>query len=114
MLQIRYVEALLRRCKEDLDLHTAVDTSGFLGDRASDEFLDLVDLFLLDVKSGDAATYHLVTSAEPAPPPPPWERARTPPPACAPPAGSRSGRSGPGSASFSCPASPTRPRTSRP
>jgi len=64
MLQIRYVEALFRRCKEDLGLHTALDTSGFLGDRASDEFLDLVDLFLLDVKSGDAATYHLVTSAE--------------------------------------------------
>jgi pyruvate formate lyase activating enzyme len=64
MLQIRFLEALLRRCKEDLGLHTAVDTSGFLGDRASDEFLDLVDLFLLDIKSGDAATYHLVTSAE--------------------------------------------------
>jgi len=64
MLQNRFLEALLRRCKEDLGLHTAVDTSGFLGDRASDEFLDLVDLFLLDIKSGEAATYHLVTSAE--------------------------------------------------
>ena len=64
MLQIRFLEALLRRCKDDLDVHTAVDTSGFLGDRASDEFLDLVDLFLLDIKSGDAATYHVVTSAE--------------------------------------------------
>jgi pyruvate formate lyase activating enzyme len=64
MLQMRFVEALLRRCKEDLGLHTAVDTSGYLGDRASDEFLDLVDLFLLDIKSGDPQTYELVTSAE--------------------------------------------------
>ncbi len=67
MLQIRFLEALLRRCKEDLGLHTAVDTSGFLGDRASEKFLDLVDLFLLDIKSGDPDTYRLVTSAELAP-----------------------------------------------
>ena len=64
LLQIRFLEGLLRRCKQDLDLHTAVDTSGFLGDRASDRFLDLVDLFLLDIKSGDPATYYLVTSAD--------------------------------------------------
>ncbi len=64
MLQIRFLEALLGRCKHDLGLHTAVDTSGFLGDRATDGFLDLVDLFLLDIKSGDPATYHLVTSAD--------------------------------------------------
>jgi pyruvate formate lyase activating enzyme len=67
MLQIRFLEALLRRCKQDLGLHTAVDTSGFLGVRASDEFLDLVDLFLLDIKSGDPETYRLVTSADLAP-----------------------------------------------
>jgi pyruvate formate lyase activating enzyme len=64
MLQIRFLEALLRRCKHELKLHTAVDTSGFLGERASDDFLDLVDLFLLDIKSGDPETYRLVTSAE--------------------------------------------------
>ena len=55
------------RCKQDLGLHTAVDTSGFLGARASDDFLDLVDLFLLDIKAGDEELYHLVTSAELAP-----------------------------------------------
>ena len=64
MLQIRFLEALLRRCKQDLGLHTAVDTSGFLGDRATDGLLDLVDLFLLDIKSGDPDTYRVVTSAE--------------------------------------------------
>jgi pyruvate formate lyase activating enzyme len=64
MLQIRFLEALLRRCKQDLGLHTAVDTSGFLGARASEDFLDLVDLFLLDIKAGDEELYQLVTSAE--------------------------------------------------
>ena len=64
MLQIRFLEALLRRCKQDLGLHTAVDTSGFLGARASEGFLDLVDLFLLDIKAGDEELYQLVTSAE--------------------------------------------------
>jgi pyruvate formate lyase activating enzyme len=67
MLQIRFLQALLRRCKQDLGLHTAVDTSGFLGARASEDFLDLVDLFLLDIKAGDEELYHLVTSAELAP-----------------------------------------------
>jgi pyruvate formate lyase activating enzyme len=64
LLQIRFLEVLLRRCKQELGLHTAVDTSGFLGDRATDEFLDLVDLFLLDIKSGDPDTYFLVTSVD--------------------------------------------------
>jgi pyruvate formate lyase activating enzyme len=64
MLQIRFLESLLRRCKQDLGLHTAVDTSGFLGARASEDFLDLVDLFLLDIKAGDEELYQLVTSAE--------------------------------------------------
>jgi pyruvate formate lyase activating enzyme len=67
LLQIRFLEALLRRCKQDLGLHTAVDTSGYLGDRATTGFLDQVDLFLLDIKSGDPATYRLVTSADLAP-----------------------------------------------
>ena len=64
MLQIRFLEALLRRCQQDLGLHTAVDTSGFLGARASEDFLDLVDLFLLDIKAGDEELCQLVTSAE--------------------------------------------------
>jgi pyruvate formate lyase activating enzyme len=50
-----------------LGLHTAVDTSGFLGDRMTDEMLDATDLVLLDIKSFDAATYREVTGAEVAP-----------------------------------------------
>jgi pyruvate formate lyase activating enzyme len=55
-----FVRDVLRRCR-DLGLHTAVDTSGFLGDRADDELLAATDLVLLDVKSGDPATYRTVT-----------------------------------------------------
>src|SRR5690349_1865822 len=32
-------------------LHTAIETSGFLGDRADDRFLSEIDLVLLDIKS---------------------------------------------------------------
>jgi pyruvate formate lyase activating enzyme len=48
------------RCR-DLRLHTALDTSGFLGDRADDALLAATDLVLLDIKSGDPATYRTVT-----------------------------------------------------
>jgi len=55
-----FVRAVLRRCKE-MGLHTALDTSGFLGARADDDLLADVDLVLLDVKAGDEATYRRVT-----------------------------------------------------
>jgi len=64
LLQVRFLQTLLRRCKEEYGLHTAVDTSGFLGDRVGEAFLDDVDLVLLDIKSGDPDTYRLLTGAE--------------------------------------------------
>ena len=48
-------------------LHTALDTSGFLGERATDEYLQSVDLVLLDIKSWDAETYRRVTRQDVAP-----------------------------------------------
>lgn len=48
-------------------LHTALDTSGFLGDRATDPYLKHVDLVLLDIKSWDPATYRRVTKQDVAP-----------------------------------------------
>jgi pyruvate formate lyase activating enzyme len=48
-------------------LHTALDTSGFLGDSATDEYLESVDLVLLDIKSWDPETYRRVTSQDIAP-----------------------------------------------
>ena len=66
LIQRPFVTNVLRRCK-DLGLHTALDTSGFLGMRATDELLDLVDLVLLDVKAGLPETYRTVTGRELAP-----------------------------------------------
>jgi pyruvate formate lyase activating enzyme len=48
-------------------LHTALDTSGYLGARASDEYLQSVDLVLLDIKSWDPETYRRVTKVDVAP-----------------------------------------------
>ena len=48
-------------------LHTALDTSGFLGAAATDEYLQSVDLVLLDIKSSDPDTYRRVTKVDLAP-----------------------------------------------
>jgi pyruvate formate lyase activating enzyme len=66
LLQPAFTEALLRRAR-DAGLHTALDTAGYLGDRARDELLDATDLVLLDIKSGDPATYRQVTGVDLAP-----------------------------------------------
>jgi pyruvate formate lyase activating enzyme len=50
----------LRGCKQ-AGLHTALDTSGALGIRASEALLDATDLVLLDIKSFDPVTYRRVT-----------------------------------------------------
>ncbi|HWS35823.1 MAG TPA: pyruvate formate-lyase-activating protein [Actinoplanes sp.] len=55
-----FTREVLRACKQ-MRLHTALDTSGFLGDRADEALLDATDLVLLDIKSGDPATYCEVT-----------------------------------------------------
>ncbi len=54
------MEAIFAGARE-LGVHTALDTSGFLGKRASDRLLQLTDLTLLDIKSFDPATYRSVT-----------------------------------------------------
>lgn len=66
LLQPAFTAAILRRCKE-LGLHTALDTSGFLGDRASDGLLADTDLVLLDIKSFDVRTYRRLTGGDLAP-----------------------------------------------
>ena len=55
-----FVQAVFQRCHEH-GLHTALDTSGFLGDRADDTLLANTDLVLLDIKAGDPDTYRRVT-----------------------------------------------------
>jgi pyruvate formate lyase activating enzyme len=67
LLQPVFAGELFHRFKHELGLHTALDTSGFLGARATDALLRDVDLVLLDIKSWDPATYRKVTSRELAP-----------------------------------------------
>lgn len=50
-----------------MGVHTALDTSGYLGRNADDAMLDDVDLVLLDVKAGDETTYRRVTGRSLAP-----------------------------------------------
>ncbi|HLS04047.1 MAG TPA: pyruvate formate-lyase-activating protein [Actinomycetales bacterium] len=63
LMQPAFVAQIFRRCKE-LGIHTTLDTSGYLGARASDELLADTDLVLLDVKSGDPDTYKNITGVK--------------------------------------------------
>ena len=60
LMQRPFAENILMSAKS-LGIHTCIDTSGFLGAHASDEFLDNVDLVLLDVKSGSEKVYRELT-----------------------------------------------------
>jgi pyruvate formate lyase activating enzyme len=66
LMQPAFVARIFAACRE-LGIHTALDTSGNLGARASDALLDDTGLVLLDVKSGLAETYWEVTTRELAP-----------------------------------------------
>lgn len=60
MMQPAFVSRVFRAAKE-MGVHTCLDTSGFLGANYTDEQIADIDLCLLDVKSGDEATYKEVT-----------------------------------------------------
>lgn len=66
LFQHKFERRILRGAQE-MGVHTAIDTSGFLGRVADDELLADVDLVLLDVKSGDEATYRETTGRALAP-----------------------------------------------
>jgi pyruvate formate lyase activating enzyme len=66
MVQLGFTRRILAGAKQ-MGLHTAIETSGFLGDRADDGYLSCVDLVLLDIKSSDPETYRKVTGRELAP-----------------------------------------------
>ena len=65
-MQPAFVGRVLRAAK-DAGIHTALDTSGYLGAACTDEMLADIDLVLLDVKSGDPDTYTRVTGQPLAP-----------------------------------------------
>ncbi len=60
LFQQDFVAEIFRLCKER-GLHTALDTSGYLGKMTKQELLDVTDLVLLDIKSFDPETYRRVT-----------------------------------------------------
>src|SRR4051812_45288125 len=66
LVQAGFTGGLFAAAKR-MGLHTALDTSGFLGQRADDDYLANVDLVLLDIKSGDPDTYRRTTGVDLAP-----------------------------------------------
>jgi pyruvate formate lyase activating enzyme len=66
MVQVAFTRRIFSGAKA-MGLHTAIQTSGFLGSRADDAYLSNVDLVLLDIKSSDPATYRGVTGRDLAP-----------------------------------------------
>jgi len=66
LVQLAFTRRILAGAKQ-LGLHTAIETSGFLGDRADEKFLSVLDLVLLDIKSGDPDTYKRATGRDLAP-----------------------------------------------
>ena len=63
LMQPAFVARLLRGAKA-MGIHTALDTSGFLGAACTDAMLEDIDLVLLDVKSGLPDTYRRVTGRD--------------------------------------------------
>ena len=66
LVQAAFSRRILAAAKS-LGLHTAIETSGFLGERATDEYLNELDLVILDIKSGDPEAYRRATRQELAP-----------------------------------------------
>jgi pyruvate formate lyase activating enzyme len=66
MVQLAFTRRILAGAKE-MGLHTAIETSGFLGARVDEKYLSVLDLVLLDIKSGDPETYKRATGRDLAP-----------------------------------------------
>lgn len=66
MVQRAFTGRILAGAKK-LGLHTAIETSGYLGDKVDDRYLSNLDLVLLDIKSSNPETYRSVTGRELAP-----------------------------------------------
>ncbi|SMO55119.1 pyruvate formate-lyase-activating protein [Gracilimonas mengyeensis] len=61
--QPEFVKTVFEGCKM-MGLHTALDTSGFLGPKADDELLSFTDLVLLDIKHFEPEGYKRVTGVD--------------------------------------------------
>jgi len=63
LLQDRFAVRLFTAART-MGIHTALDTNGGLGERLSDEEIDQIDLFLLDIKAWDPARHRYITGKE--------------------------------------------------
>src|SRR5262245_34375643 len=66
LVQLAFTKRILVGAKK-LGLHTAIETSGFLGDRVDESYLRVLDMVLLDIKSSNPDTYKTVTGRDLAP-----------------------------------------------
>ena len=60
LMQPEFISEIFYRCQQ-LGIHTALDTSGYVKLATAKLVLDYVDLVLLDIKSFDRQIYHQVT-----------------------------------------------------
>jgi pyruvate formate lyase activating enzyme len=63
MVQLAFTKRILAGAKK-MGLHTAIETSGFLGDGVDESYLSVLDLVLLDIKSSNPDTYKAVTARD--------------------------------------------------
>jgi len=63
VVQLAFTRRIFAAAKK-MGLHTAIETSGYLGDRVDDSYLSDLDLILLDIKSSDPDTYRNLTGRE--------------------------------------------------
>ena len=66
LVQLAFTRRIFAAAKK-MGLHSAIETSGYLGDRVDDSYLSSLDLILLDIKSSDPDTYRNLTGRELAP-----------------------------------------------
>jgi len=66
LLQHRFVAKLFAAAKA-MDVHTALDTNGYYGDRLSDVDLDAIDLVLLDIKAWAPERHERLTGRDVSP-----------------------------------------------
>jgi len=66
LMQHRFAAKLMAAAKR-MDIHTTIETNGFLGDRLSDAELDTIDLVMLGLKTWDPARHQALTGMDVAP-----------------------------------------------
>ena len=63
LMQHRFAVKLFRAARA-MGVHTALDTTGYLGDRLSDDDLEAINLVLLDIKTWDAERHRRLTGMD--------------------------------------------------